>query len=378
MKLMRQGICALLCWALMLSSTMTYAADANIPIPGATSYLLVEVKDGTVLLHHNENESRAMASITKLMTVLLILEDIDSGKLSLTDQITASANAEAMDGSQIDLKENEVMDLDTMLKSILVASANDACVAMAEHISGSETAFVKQMNLRAKKLGLTNTSYQNSHGLDEDGHYSSAKDIAVLAKELLKHDTVKNYTGIWQDRIRDGKYLLTNTNKLIHDYKGATGLKTGSTTKAGSCLVATAERNGMELLAVVLNSPTAESRFSDAKMLLDYGFQNYTVTPLASSEEVFTQGKIRYGKEKTVDLYPKEDLQLFSKKGEEPNATSHIELYSLKAPIPEGTACGKLYFEVDKTPVKETDLIVKTAVRRQSFWDTVKAFFQAI
>ncbi len=376
MKIFRRGILCLIC--LMLFAILPVSAQPQPPVTDATSYLLMEAQSGTVLSAKNEHEVRSMASITKLMTILLILEDLDNGKIALSDPVTASANASAMGGSQIYLKENEVMDVDTMLKSIIVASANDSCVAMAEHLCGSEEAFVERMNQRAKELNLTDTAYKNAHGLDEEGHHSSAHDIAVLSREVLQHDRVRTYTSIWQERIRNGEFELTNTNKLIRYYDGATGLKTGSTTEAGCCLSATAKRNGMELIAVVLNAPTDAARFSDAKKLLDYGFSNYALTQLADQNTSVAEATIRYGKKDTVSLYPKDDLVLLSEKANLPNPTQKIELYSVKAPISKGSVCGKLIFEVNGERVKETDLISGEDVAKQSLFETILAFLKVI
>ena len=376
MNVFKQTICFLLCAVLILPACSVSAEE---PLTlDATSYLLMEASTGTVLTAKNETEERPMASITKLMTVLLILEELEKGNLSLTDTVTASANATAMGGSQIYLKENEVMDVDTLLKSILVASANDSCVAMAEYIAGSEGAFVERMNQRARELGLTSTVYQNPHGLDVEGHHSSAKDIATLSREVMKHKIVTNYTTIWQERIRNGTFELTNTNKLIRFYDGATGLKTGSTTDAGFCLSATAKRNGMELIGVVLNSSTGSMRFTDAKTLLDYGFKNYALQTLAAADESFGEIPVKYGKKEMVSLYPKEALTLLSKKNQQITAEPKIELYSVKAPVKEGDICGKLMFEADGKLVKETDLIAKEAVAKQSFWETLKEFLKVI
>lgn len=375
MKCFKQTICLLFCFLLILPTGAVCAEEVSLD---ATSYLLMDRATGTVLLSKNETEVRPMASITKLMTVLLILEEIQAGRLSLTDEVTASANASAMGGSQIYLKENEAMDVDTLLKSILVASANDSCVAMAEHICGSEELFVQKMNKRAEELGLTATSYKNSHGLDEEGHHSSAKDIATLSREIMKHDIVRNYTGIWQERIRNGTFELTNTNKLVRFYDGTTGLKTGSTTEAGFCLSATAKRNGLELIAVVLNSSTGDMRFTDAKKLLDYGFANYTLQILATCDESFGEISVRYGKKDTLAVYPKEELTLLSKKNEAPVTEPRVELYSVKAPLNAGAVCGKLVFETNGEVIKETDLIAKETVEKQSFFDTILEFLKVI
>ena len=374
MKYSKKMLCFLLCFLTAFPAGIW--AKTPLTEPEASAYIMIEKDTGTVLAQKNETEKRAMASITKLMTVYLILEDIDSGKLSLTDTITASANAASMGGSQIYLKENEEMDVDTLLKSIFVASANDACVAMAEHLEGSVEAFVKRMNDKAKELGLNDTAYKNPHGLDEDGHYSTAKDIATLSRLVLKHPLTKTYSGIWQDTIRDGTFELTNTNKLVHYYDGITGLKTGSTTNAGSCLSASAKREGMELIAVVLNSPTGEMRFTDAKRLLDYGFANYQITQLTNPEESYSKANVAYGKQTSVNLYPKESLPLLQEQSGESKPVKHEEFYPLTAPIAKGTVAGKLTFEVDGTVVKETELIIKEDVQKQSFWDVFGQFLR--
>ena len=373
---LKKTLCLLLCCFFVMPMIAT--AQVALTEPEASAYILLEKETGTVLASKNETERRPMASITKLMTILLILEDIDNGKLSLTDEITASAAASEMGGSQIYLKENEVMNVDTLLKSIFVASANDACVAMAEHLCGSEAAFVERMNEKASEIGLTDTAYKNPHGLDEDGHYSSAKDIAAISRLVLSHDLTRNYTGIWQERIRNGTFELTNTNKLIRYYDGATGLKTGSTTNAGSCLSASAKRNGMELIAVVLNSPTSEMRFTDAKRLLDYGFANYKTTALTNPEEVFSQESVAYGKPDSVNLYPKDELTFLQEKTDEKEPVRRAEFYKLKAPLLSGSVAGKLIFEVDGETVGETELILKDNVPKQSFLDTIWQFFKVM
>lgn len=376
LKYFKKMFCLLLCC--LIIAPLGAAAQVPLTEPEASAYILMEKETGTVLLKKNETEHRPMASITKLMTALLILEDIDSGKISLSDPVTASANASAMGGSQIYLKENEVMDVNTLLKSIFVASANDACIAMAEHLEGSEEAFVKRMNERASELGLTDTVYKNPHGLDDDGHYSSALDIATLSRLVLSHDLTRTYTGIWQEKIRNDTFELTNTNKLIRFYDGATGLKTGSTTQAGSCLSASAKRNGMELIAVVLNSPTGEMRFTDAKRLLDYGFANYKTTTLTNPEEVFSQATVSYGKPGTVNLYPKEGLTYLQAKDDSKEPIRKAEFYPLTAPVSAGSVAGKLIFEVDGETVGETELIVRENVAKQSFWDTLWQFFKVM
>lgn len=257
------------------------AAELDLPAP---SYVLMERSTGEVLLEHNAHERLRPASVTKVMTLLLIMEALDDGRIGWDDMVQTSAAAAAKGGSQIYLEENEQLPLEEMLKSIVVSSANDCACAMAEHIAGSEAAFVEMMNARAKQLGMTDTHFVNCTGLDDEPeaaeHLTTAYDIALMSRELLGHEAIKKYTTIWMDTVRDGQFGLSNTNKLVRFYDGTTGLKTGYTSAAGHCLSASAERNGMELIAVVLHCASSTDRFESAKALLNYGFSNYAlVTP---------------------------------------------------------------------------------------------------
>lgn len=257
------------------------AAELDLPAP---SYVLMERSTGEVLLEHNAHERLRPASVTKVMTLLLIMEALDDGRIGWDDMVQTSAAAAAKGGSQIYLKENEQLPLEEMLKSIVVSSANDCACAMAEHIAGSEAAFVEMMNARAEQLGMTDTHFVNCTGLDDEPeaaeHLTTAYDIALMSRELLGHEAIKKYTTIWMDTVRDGQFGLSNTNKLVRFYDGTTGLKTGYTSAAGHCLSASAERNGMELIAVVLHCASSTDRFESAKALLNYGFSNYAlVTP---------------------------------------------------------------------------------------------------
>ena len=257
------------------------AAELDLPAP---SYVLMERSTGEVLLEHNAHERLRPASVTKVMTLLLIMEALDDGRISWDDMVQTSAAAAAKGGSQIYLEENEQLPLEEMLKSIVVSSANDCACAMAEHIAGSEAAFVEMMNTRAEELGMTDTHFVNCTGLDDEPeaaeHLTTAYDIALMSRELLGHEAIKKYTTIWMDTVRDGQFGLSNTNKLVRFYDGTTGLKTGYTSAAGHCLSASAERNGMELIAVVLHCASSTDRFESAKALLNYGFSNYAlVTP---------------------------------------------------------------------------------------------------
>ena len=257
------------------------AAELDLPAP---SYVLMERSTGEVLLEHNAHERLRPASVTKVMTLLLIMEALDDGRIGWDDMVQTSAAAAAKGGSQIYLEENEQLPLEEMLKSIVVSSANDCACAMAEHIAGSEAAFVEMMNARAEQLGMTDTHFVNCTGLDDEPeaaeHLTTAYDIALMSRELLGHEAIKKYTTIWMDTVRDGQFGLSNTNKLVRFYGGTTGLKTGYTSAAGHCLSASAERNGMELIAVVLHCASSTDRFESAKALLNYGFSNYAlVTP---------------------------------------------------------------------------------------------------
>ena len=257
------------------------AAELDLPAP---SYVLMERSTGEVLLEHNAHERLRPASVTKVMTLLMIMEALDDGRIGWDDMVQTSAAAAAKGGSQIYLEENEQLPLEEMLKSIVVSSANDCACAMAEHIAGSEAAFVEMMNARAEQLGMTDTHFVNCTGLDDEPeaaeHLTTAYDIALMSRELLGHEAIKKYTTIWMDTVRDGQFGLSNTNKLVRFYDGTTGLKTGYTSAAGHCLSASAERNGMELIAVVLHCASSTDRFESAKALLNYGFSNYAlVTP---------------------------------------------------------------------------------------------------
>ncbi len=243
------------------------------------SVVLMEAETGTVLYEQNADAALPPASVTKIMTLLLVMEEIDKGNLKYTDTITASANACSMGGSQIYLKEGETMSAEDMIKSVVIASANDAAVALAEHISGSEEAFVAKMNSRAKELGMSNTNFENTNGLDDTAtnHVTSARDIAIMSRELIKHKDILKYSSTWMDTIRNGEFGLTNTNRLVRFYQGATGLKTGSTSKAKFCISATAERDGMHLICVVMAAPSRDVRNNIATQLLNWGFSNFSL-----------------------------------------------------------------------------------------------------
>lgn len=268
----------------------------------AKSVVLMATDTKDVLYKENELEHLSPASVTKIMSILLCLEALDSGKIKLTDKVTASKNAVAMGGSQIWLEEGEIMTVDELLKAVVIASANDACTALGEHIAGSDVAFVKMMNDRARELGLKNTNFENCTGLDDTtkAHYSCAYDLAVISCEVMKYDLLKDYSTIWLDSLRAGKTELNNTNKLVKSYKGITGLKTGTTSNAGFCVSATASRDGLNLVAVVLGSDTSEHRFQTAEYLLDKGFAEYSSRKIKIDKNKLTPVKINNGKQKSI------------------------------------------------------------------------------
>lgn len=276
--------------------------DAEKSKINAKSVVLMATDTKDVLYKENELEHLSPASVTKIMSILLCLEALDSGKIKLTDKVTASKNAVAMGGSQIWLEEGEIMTVDELLKAVVIASANDACTALGEHIAGSDIAFVKMMNDKTRELGLKNTNFENCTGLDDTtkAHYSCAYDLAVISCEVMKYDLIKNYSTIWLDSLRAGKTELNNTNKLVKSYKGITGLKTGTTSNAGFCVSATASRDGLNLVAVVLGSDTSEHRFQTAEYLLDKGFAEYSSRKIKIDKNKLTPVKINNGKQKSI------------------------------------------------------------------------------
>ena len=276
--------------------------DAEKSKINAKSVVLMATDTKDVLYKENELEHLSTASVTKIMSILLCLEALDSGKIKLTDKVTASKNAVAMGGSQIWLEEGEIMTVDELLKAVVIASANDACTALGEHIAGSDVAFVKMMNDKTRELGLKNTNFENCTGLDDTtkAHYSCAYDLAVISCEVMKYDLIKDYSTIWLDSLRSGKTELNNTNKLVKSYKGITGLKTGTTSNAGFCVSATASRDGLNLVAVVLGSDTSEHRFQTAEYLLDKGFAEYSSRKIKIDKNKLTPVKINNGKQKSI------------------------------------------------------------------------------
>lgn len=330
-------------FSLLLMLALCISASAAGPTVSCPSALLMEKETGTVLFAQDEHTPREPASVTKIMTLLLVMEAIDSGALSYDDMVTASAHAAAMGGSQIWLKENERMSVHDLLKAVCIVSGNDAAVALAEHLSGSEDAFVARMNQRAQELGMLDTHFVNCTGLPAAGHQTSAYDIALMSRELiLRHPAIRQFTTIWMDSLRGGSSMLVNTNKLIRFYDGATGLKTGSTDSAGSCLSATAEKDGMELIAVVLKGKTSDERFSDAKSLLNYGFATYTLVT-AVPDEVLQPIPVTLGERASVQPVLTEDHVLLLEKAIVSGLTKQVTLAeTAAAPVYAGDELGVL------------------------------------
>ena len=347
----------------------------------AKSYVLMDASSGKVLLKNNEHEKLYPASVTKIMTLLLVIEKIDEGKLSLEDKVTASTAAAGKGGSQIWLKEGETMTVDELLRASAIGSANDACTALAEHIAGSEEGFVKMMNEKAKILGMNETNFVNCTGLDDDttNHLTSAYDIALMSKELLSHERIRNYTTVWMDKLRDGATELVNTNKLVRFYKGTTGLKTGTTSKAGHCISASAMRNELHLIAVILGAENSTDRFEGAKKLLNWGFANYeNVTP-EFDKSLITDVSVINGIEKSVKPEIEKILPLTLETGKKSKIESKINLsLNVEAPVEKGQVLGTVDFFIGTEKIAGYNLISPIGIRKITFTDIMKRLLCAL
>lgn len=376
---MKKVICFFICVCFMMQSVVVFAEGNTDLGLNAKSAILMEESTGNILYESNPDERLPIASVTKVMTMLLIMEAVDSGKISLDDMVTVSENAMSYGGSTMFLETGEQLTVNDMLKGIAVASANDGCVAMAEHLAGSESAFVDMMNERAKELGMENTHFMNTNGLDEDDHYSSARDVAIMSRELMKHETIFNYTSIWMDTLRGGKFQLANTNKLIRFYDGANGLKTGSTSKALCCLSAAAKRNDMQLIAVVLGAPTSAERFASAKSLLDYGFANYAVNTQITAGDEVQKIAVEKGVDKEVGVVAGDSCSTLVKKGQEDNITKEIKIdETITAPIEAGQKIGTMTISRDGEVIADIDLNASSAVEKKGIGLIIKDFFATI
>lgn len=345
----------------------------------AKSVILMEVNTGEILYEDNADEQLAPASITKIMPLLLIMEAIDRGDLALDTVIYASEHACSMGGSQIWLEPGEGMTVDDLLKATVIASANDACVALGEAIAGSEEGFVALMNQRAEELGMTNTHFVNATGLDAEGHVTSAHDVAIMSKELIKHQLIKEYSTVWMDTLRDGKSELVNTNKLVRFYDGTTGLKTGTTSTAKYCLSATAERNGMELVAVVMGGETSNDRFNGAKKLLDYGFANYNFETLSADLKEDLTASVQNGLKKQVSVTSKDTVNILIPKTSKQEITRVTEWNDqIKAPISKGDVLGYVNVYVGEQQVGRLEIVANEDVERLNLWVTLRLILKGL
>ena len=367
---MRKIGCFILVMILLLGLLPRQAQAVELDVAGKSA-LLMDAATGKILYEKNAHEKLAPASVTKVMTMLLIMEAIDSGKIGWDDTVTASETAAAKGGSQIYLKVGETMTVEDMVKSIAVSSANDCACAMAEHIAGSETAFVAMMNTRAEELGMQDTHFVNCTGLDDEAaakeHLTSAHDIAIMSRELLtKHPDIKKFTTIWMDTVRDGSFGLSNTNKLVRFYQGCTGLKTGFTSSAGYCLSASASRDGMELIAVVLGAESSQDRFQACKQMLDYGFANYAlVTPQLQETPTVS---VKLGTETMVTAVAAEQLQCLVDKAQRGDVSTQIQLEKeVTAPVSQGQKLGTLTIKVGDQVLAQVSLVAEKAVARRSW-----------
>ena len=375
--------------SLALTPLCVYAEEENVSL-SSKSYVLMEAETGEILLENNKDEILPPASVTKIMTLLLIYEACESGKIHWDDEVSVSSHAASMGGSQVYLEENEIQTVKDLTKCIAIASANDASVAMAEYISGSEESFVALMNRRAKELNMNNTNFVNACGLDADGHVTTANDIAIMSRELiLNHPEVTEYTTTWMDSIThktargEKEFGLTNTNKLIKWYNGATGLKTGSTSGALYCLSGTAERDGLNLIAVVMGAPDPKTRFQDVMKLLDYGFANYEVKRGIEKGNIVGQICVYKGTDEYTDVLCGENFRYLAKKGDNSEIENEVILdEGVMAPLSAGTKVGEIIYLKDNTEIGRVDAVLKNDVSRMklsdSIWKIFTNFFQNI
>lgn len=394
---MKKVFCLLLCFLMMFStsfcvsgvemivkedesvvvnnSSVQTAPTDNLPVEiQAKAAVLMEASSGEVLLEYNADERLFPASVTKIMTMLLVAEAIDGNKITLADKVTCSANAASKGGSQIWLEEGETMTVDELLRATAIGSANDAATLLGEYIAGSEQGFIDMMNTRAKELGMVNTCFENATGLDDttDTHLTTARDIGIMSVELLKHDFITDYTTVWMDSLRNGETELVNTNKLVRFYPGTTGLKTGTTAKAGCCVSASAKRDGLHLVAVVLGSSTSDERFNSAKALLNWGFSNYAHYKPEIDTTAIQKITVQKGKADFVETEIPDIPSMALKKGEETGVVVKIEIDdNLIAPVEIGQTLGVITIETPSKKIFEYKIKAKEEVEKLSFFDCV-------
>ncbi len=369
--LLRKMIVGLLAAALLLVCIpVAQGVELEIAAPSA---ILMDAATGTVLFEKNANERLAPASVTKVMTLLLVMEALEKGQISMEDQVIASDAAAGKGGSQVYLEPGEQMSMDEMLKSVVVSSANDCATALAEHVAGSEAAFVELMNQRAAELGMTDTHFVNCTGLDDEPnaaeHLTTAHDIAIMSRQLLMHDRIRDYTTIWMDTVRGGAFGLSNTNKLVRFYEGTTGLKTGYTSSAGHCLSASAKRDGIELIAVVMHCGSSQDRFESAKVMLNYGFANYALVS-AEPLELLPTVKVSLGKEAVLTPVLQASAPILIQKSElsKVNKTVHLS-ETVEAPVAAGEQLGVMTITAGEKVLAEIPIIAPKAVEKLSLWD---------
>ena len=378
-KIFKSILSFLVVLAIVISANLiTYAEGQTDLSLDCKSAVLMEASTGRVLYEQNADEALPPASVTKIMTLLLVMEAVDSGSLKLTDSMQASEYAASMGGSQIFIEPNETMTVEELLKSVVIASANDAAVVLAEGICGSVESFVAKMNNRAKELGMVNTSFENPTGLDDNtvNHVTSARDIAIMSRELIKHKTIFDYTTVWMDTVRNGQFGLTNTNRLIRYYNGANGLKTGSTSKAKFCISATAMRDDMQLIAVIMGSPTRDIRNDCAKKLLDYGFANYSLCQFEGGNSDMI--KIIGGEKDLMNTYT-QGISMLVGKGKGKNVESKVNLPDmLEAPVKAGDKVGEIIYTLDGEEIGRVNITAGETVDRITYFGIVKELLKKI
>lgn len=394
MRFLKKGLALLLGLSIMLCAVPSLATEELLPasvqmvasapaftdsLP-AKSYILIEPTTGQVLAENNADEKMPPASITKIMTLLLLMERIDSGEISYDDIVTGSEHANSMGGTQIWLEVGEQMTVRDLLKATAINSANDAAVALAEYMAGTEEAFVNLMNQKAQELGMTSTTFKNASGLDADGHLSTARDIAIMSAELLKHPAITEYTSTYMDSLRNGETELVNTNKLVRFYDGCNGIKTGTTDGAGSCLSASAQRDGMNLIAVTMGSATSKERFASARALLDYGFATYTLYTPEITEDELAPAPVKNAQKNTVPITLGEKSALVLPKGTAANIEHQITLdEDLTAPIKKGTQVGEVTYTLNGEAVAQQPIYTAEEVKEKGFGfvflSLLKSFF---
>lgn len=361
-------VSVILCVFLIVPMCALSASALSVDEISSPAAVLMEPGSKKILFEKNPHEERACASITKVMTLLIVMEAIEEGVIGYDDVVTTSEHAKSMGGSDIWLEVGEQMTVDEMIKATAVASANDAAVALAEHLCGTEDEFVQRMNERAKELGMEHTVFKNCNGLDEEGHLTCAYDVALMSCELMKHEKIFDYTTIWIDTLRGGETQIVNTNKLLKSYDGITGLKTGTTGDAGSCISATAKRNEMSLCAVVLGAATGTDRFKDAAVLLDFGFANYEVLKFDATDNNLSTIEVKNGMKKQVKLECSGATDMVVTKGSSDKTQQSITLTeSIDAPVKKGTKVGTLTFTLDSKEVASFDILTTEDVEKMSF-----------